>query len=69
MPEKKIDGAILKEDGCLYCPDCNKRIAIRDPRPYGAMEKRVVLYGKCQCPEQINKEWNFEYWIPEAMED
>jgi len=53
--------AIRKKDGCLYCPDCNQRIGIRDPKPYGCLEKYVILYGKCQCIDPTNKEWSFSF--------
>jgi len=62
---KWIENAILKKDGCLYCPECNARIQNRgfSSNIGNAIEKHIVIYGKCKCKGEISKEWSFTYLI------
>jgi len=57
-----VKAILNNKDHCLYCPICSSRIAVREPKPSGVFSNRMVLYGKCKCPNG-NTEWSFTFWL------
>ncbi len=64
VENKKYDDAILKKDGCLYCPECGARLSRNRKRGWelGAIERQFVVYAKCRCVN-VGDDWSFTYML------
>jgi hypothetical protein len=61
----KIDGAELRDDGYLWCPDCKTRLIYRKVTASAglAMDSFITIRASCNCDGPIKYEWEFTYLL------